>query len=340
MTQSELTDLLLATRPAAPPALAARVAEIVSAAQRPRRTLLDRVRVPRVRLVLVPAVAALALVAGALVTGALRSGGSLDHAGVADTTRAANGAAEKAPTTSTDTRPPITLPGSAGRPERYQAELSLRVEDTSQLSTASRRALEITRSLGGYVVSSVVDASGDEGTASLTLRVPSARAQEAVVRLSSLGEIVSQSVSIDDLQAPLDALARRQAALTAEIAQLVRELAQPGLTADERIALRARLTQARAELQDVVAQRAQTAEEARYATFFVSLSTSGIAAVPEQQSRLERKVRNAGSALEQELAALLYALIVVSPLLLATGVAVWWLRHRRRREEDDVLERP
>ena len=342
MTQSELTDLLRAARPAAPPALAARVAELVSATQSPRGTLLDRVRVPRVRLALVPAVAALALVAGALVTGALRSGGSLDSGVVADTTRAVNGAAEKAPTpsTSTDASPPITLPGPSGRPERYQAELSLKVEDTSELSTAARRALEITRSLGGYVVSSVVNASGDEGTASLTLRVPSARAQEAVVRLSSLGEIVSQSVSIDDLQAPLDTLARRQAALTAEIGQLVRELAKPGLTADERIALRARLTQARAELQDVVAQRAQTAEEARYATFFVSLSTRGIAAVPEQQSRLERTVRNAGSALEQELAALLYALIVVSPLLLATGVAVWWLRHRRRREEDDVLERP
>jgi hypothetical protein len=247
---------------------------------------------------------------------------------------------EKATDNSADAAPPVAIPGSPGRPQRYQAELSLRVEDASALSASTRRALEITHSLGGYVVSTVVDVPGKEGSASLTLRVPSDNAQEAVVRLSSLGEIVSQRVSIDDLQTSLDELTRRQAALTAEIAGLVRELAKPGLTAEERIAIRSRLAAARTELQDVVAQRARTADEARFATFFVTIQTEGLAAVPEEQSRLERTVRNAGDALAQELAAIVYALIVVSPLLLAVAVAVWWLRRNRRREEDDLLNRP
>lgn len=338
MTETELTHLLRAARPAAPPALAARVAEIVSAPQRPERTLFDRVRIPRVRPVLIPALAALALITGAVVTGALRSGAP--DRGVALETARQDGTTEKATDNSADAAPPVAIPTSPGRPQRYQAELSLRVEDTSALSTASRRALEITRSLGGYVVSAVVDAPGDEGSASLTLRVPSSRAQEAVVRLSSLGEIVSQRVSIDDLQAPLDELARRQAALTAEIAGLVRELARPGLTADERIALRARLAQARAELSDIAGQRAQLAEEARFATFFVTIQTQGLAAVPEKQPRLERAVRSAGDALAQELAAIVYALIVVSPLLLAVALTVAWLRRRRRHEDERVLEQP
>ena len=66
-----------------------------------------------------------------------------------------------------------------GRAQRYVANLTLSVEDTDALSEATQRALSIARDLGGYVVS-VQYATGTEGASSLTLRVPSARAGDAV----------------------------------------------------------------------------------------------------------------------------------------------------------------
>src|SRR5678815_4932934 len=107
----------------------------------------------------------------------------------------------------------------AGRAQRYSASLTLSVEDTDALSEATQRALSIARDLGGYVLS-VQYATGTEGAASLTLRVPSTRAADAVTRLSALGTILAQNVQIDDLQESLDTLEGQLERLQAQIAAL------------------------------------------------------------------------------------------------------------------------
>src|SRR5436190_136224 len=80
-------------------------------------------------------------------------------------------------------------------------------------------AIARTRSLGGYVVSSAVTA-GEQGSASLTVRVPVARVQDAIAGLSGLGRIVSQQVSVEDLQEQLDQLEHRRASLVEQITRI------------------------------------------------------------------------------------------------------------------------
>ena len=94
--------------------------------------------------------------------------------------------------------------------QRYEAELSLQVDDTEALSTATKRAQQIARSHGGSVASLQYDApSAGVGTAQITLRVPTARVESAMAQLSQLGTIVGQRYGIDDLQQQADSCSRR-----------------------------------------------------------------------------------------------------------------------------------
>ncbi len=94
----------------------------------------------------------------------------------------------------------------AGRAQRISATLTVEVADSDGVSLSAQKALDLTESLGGHVVSANV-ATGDQANAQLLVRVPVARVQEAIVQLSALGRIVSQQVTIDDLQENLDRLA-------------------------------------------------------------------------------------------------------------------------------------
>ena len=103
------------------------------------------------------------------------------------------------------------------------------MKDVDGLSDATQKALQITRDLGGYVVS-VSYATSDTGVSALTLKVPTAKVQDALVRLTGLGKIVSQQVQIDDLQGQVDELTKRETALRGQIARLSARLADPTST--------------------------------------------------------------------------------------------------------------
>ena len=162
---------------------------------------------------------------------------------------------------------------TTGRAQRYSAQLTLAVKDVDGLSDATQKALQITRDLGGYVVS-VSYATSDTGVSSLTLKVPTANVQDALVRLTGLGKIVSQQVQIDDLQGQVDELTKRETALRGQIARLSARLAATDLDAETRATLEARRDAARAELARVRTTRAQVNGEARYATIQLTLQTS------------------------------------------------------------------
>ena len=98
------------------------------------------------------------------------------------------------------------------RAQRVSATLTVEVEGSDDASWPRRTRSDLTRSLGGHVVSASV-ATGEQGSATMTLRVPVAKVQQAIARLSALGRIVSQEVTIDDLQASLDALERRESSV-------------------------------------------------------------------------------------------------------------------------------
>ena len=229
MTSSpDLIHELRASRPVAPSALRARVREI--AAAQPTRAAFPRLRLPsrRLALVVTPAAAAVAL-ASAGVVGIVRSDTSPEAFRQQD-------AIEKSqPETSEDalgavtpTQSSPTVGSTPGRAQRVSATLTVEVNDADAVSRAAQEALDLTQSLGGYVVSSSVS-TAEEGSASLTVRVPVAKVQEAIVGLSGLGRIVSQQVTIQDLQETLDALERREASVRSQIARIRARLATESL---------------------------------------------------------------------------------------------------------------
>ncbi len=209
------------------------------------------------------------------------------------------------------------------------------MKDADALSSATQQALRITRDLGGYLVS-VSYATSDTGVSTMTLKVPTANVQDAVVRLTGLGTIVSQQVQIDDLQGQVDELTKRETVLRGQIARLSARLAATDLDAETRATLEARRDAARAELARVRTARAQVNAEARYATIQLTLQTTQASAVPVAPSRWHDALGRAGDILAVEGMILLYALVILGPLALV-AVLAWLTRRTLRRREDEQL---
>ena len=252
MTSADLISELQAARPAADATLRDRVRAIATSqpARRPSPFgRLSRLPTRRFALIAVPATAVVLL-------GLAGVGGLLDPSSkpqeLAATRNGGNQATVTTPTAQQELAPaPQAKAGAAdaatpapttGRAQRYSAQLTLSVKDVDALSAATQQALRITRDLGGYVVT-VSYATSDSGVSSLTLKVPTANVQSAIVRLTGLGTIVSQQVQIDDLQGQVDELTKRETVLREQIARLSARLAAADL--DRRDAGHARGTSRR-----------------------------------------------------------------------------------------------
>ena len=353
MTSAELITELQANRPAATDTLRDRVRALAAAepARRPSPCArLSRLSPRRFALVAVPATAVV-LLGAAGVVGLLDAGSPPQVAPVAResvgqppaATSTTPAATTRAPTPqlkagvvgagASDSALPAPTPGRA---QRYSAQLTLSVKNVDALSAATQQAQQITRDLGGYLVT-VSYATSDTGVSSLTLKVPTANVQDAIVRLSGLGKIVSQQVQIDDLQGQVDDLTKRETALREQIARLSARLAGTDLDAQTRATLEARRAAARSELAQVRVSRSQVNAEARYATIQLTLQTPQSAVVPPVPTRWDNSVHRAGQILAAEATIVLYALVVIGPFALLALLI--WLGRRglRRRQEEQLL---
>ena len=209
---------------------------------------------------------------------------------------------------------------TTGRAQRYSAELTLSVKDVDALSDATQQALRITRDLGGYLVN-VSYATSETGVSSLTLKVPTANVQDAIVRLTGLGTIVSQQVRIDDLQNQVDELTKQETVLLERIAKLSARIADPDTDPEVKATLEARRDAARAQLVQVRAAKSQVKAEASYATIQLTLQTEKSSAVPAAPSRWDDAVSRAGEILAIEAIVVLTLLVVLGPLALVAVAA-------------------
>jgi hypothetical protein len=341
MTSSpDLTHALRASRPAAPAALRMRVRELAREPE-PRASTRSRFAFPfrRVALVAVPAAALLALVSAGAI-GLSRSDVSTEA--LREQAQPESVTGEVAPAPATDpTRAQDKLDSSVGptpgRAQRVSATLTLEVADPEAVSRAAQDALELTRRLGGHVVSASV-ATGDTGSATLTVRVPVAKVQQAIVELSALGRIASQQVTIDDLQEQLDALERRQRSLRSQIALITARLASEDLDPETRARLEVRRKNLRDELRNIRSGIASVGAEARMATIHVSVVTpEALGAAPPPPSRLERTLDEALNVLVWEGVVALAIAIVAAPFALLALAAWLGQRFYRRREEERLL---
>jgi Domain of unknown function (DUF4349) len=214
------------------------------------------------------------------------------------------------------------LAPAAGRLQRYQATLRLRVKDVDAMSSAAKRAMNLAHGLGGYVASVQYATRSKGGGATLVLRVPVGNVQTALTELASLGTILQQHTGILDVTSRVD----REAL---QIAQLERQLAH--VSPSEAPVIRAKLATLRAK-------HARLLKSARLARITLALTTPAkqAAAAP---SRFDRTLDDAGSVLLRELEILLYALFVAGPLLLLGAAGIAAVRAQRRRSDARLLER-
>lgn len=341
MTSPDLIRELQASRPLASDALRARVRELAApvparARRRPRLAL------PRPAFVLAPAAAAFLVAVGAAgVVGLTGSGGRspvIQHG-----TQAAD-AQRRAPLTpsvesstgAASATPDLAVGPTPGRAQQVDATLTVKVADSDHVSSAAQDAFDLTRSLGGHVQSASVT-TGDQAQAMLTLRVPVERAEDAVAKLSALGTIVSQQVSIQDLQEQLDSLVVRARSVRAQIVRITARLGSQQLTTEQRAALELRRQSLRNELASLRQEIRSTHSRASFATVQLSVVTPQSLGVVPTPSRLDRSLDKAVEVLVWEGIVALVVLLVLAPLALLGLAAVLARRLHRRHEEDRLL---
>ena len=338
MTPSpDLIHELRASRPSAPADLRTRVRAIASEQPRQAPWASWRFPVRRGMLVAVPAAAALAL-ASAGVLGLARSDSpqALRQSPVDETATAESTAPNALDATRAGASGAGKAADSAGpRAQRVSASLTVEVANPDAVSRAAQDALDLTRSLGGYVVSSSV-ATGEQGSASLTVRVPVDRVQDAIAGLSGLGRIVSQQVTIDDLQQNLDELTHRQASVLGQIARIRARLDSETLDAQTEAVLRTRLGILRGELRALRQGISSTEAEARMSTIQLAVVTRGASGAVAPPSRIDRTIDEALGVLAWEGVIALGLLIVLAPFALV-GFAAWLGRRTYRRREEERL---
>lgn len=310
------SELLVKHAPHAPATLRARVYELAP----PRRT-----RVWRIGLVVAPV--ALAGIAAAIVVG-VRSGGTTPEAQhrtalQPTVTTVAFGAATAAPSDK------AFVPSVAGaRLQRTDVTLSVRVGDAQ---SATSKATRIATSLGGYAQSVEYDSARKQSQ--LVLRVPADRAKDATARLAALGTLVSQQLSVEDLQQELKAETARIAQLERTVVALQKAVADPSLPDAQKVLLRIRLAEARRSLALTRRARGGTISAGSLARISLTLTTkrSPGAALPHPRGHIGRMIHSALGFLALEATAVLYVLIAVGPFALLGAAGLLLARARRSR---------
>ena len=340
MTSSpELIHELRASRPSAALELRARVREIASAQPKPRSAPWASWRFPVRRGVLVAVPAAFALaVATAGVIGLASSESprteSLAQRGTAETFEAQPQMPPSEAGKLLDQAQISSGTATAGdRAQKVSATLTVEVADSDAVSRAAQDALNLTRSLGGFVVTSSV-ATGDQGSASITVRVPVDKVQDAIAGLSGLGRIVSQQVTVEDRQENIDAFQRRSRSLRSQIALVNARLESEALDAETRARLEARLKNLKADLRGARVSLDVLRSEARMSTIQLTVVTPGAFGAVAPPSRIDRTVDEALNVLAWEGVIALAVLIVLAPFALVAFAA--WLGRRLYRRHEEV----
>jgi Domain of unknown function (DUF4349) len=195
------------------------------------------------------------------------------------------------------------------RLQRQNVAMRLRVDD---LSGATQSAVRTTQRLGGFVAGADYATDSKDGNSRLALRVPVANLQKAIASFTNLGTILSQHISVADLQTGLDRL-------------------------DARIASARRAGHERA-LKRLERRRDALIREGTYARVSLQLTTAKPTAQHVAPGRFDRFWDNTSEILGKELIAVLYVLVLAGPFVLIAALLFVAERTRRRRADHRLLE--
>lgn len=323
MSATDVQALLVSHAPNAPDRLRVRVAELAP---------MPRARSRRLVLVVVPAAVVIA-VAAAIVHGIVGSGSTK--------TVVWQGAAAQHKSFGVAAAPALAPSVGAGGARLQHTDASLEVQvDEARLAAATQEATRIATSLGGYAQSVSYSTPGQfGGQADLELRIPAQNVRIAVTRLTELGTIVSQQLSVTDLQHELDLERASIAQQRRTIAALEQALKDQSLPAAQRVLLQIRLAEEQRALSQRLEARNGTVASGATADVSVVLETkSAIVPLGHHRSRLGQMAHDSLNFLAAEGTFVLEALIVLAPLALIV-LLLWALRQtKRRRDERLVME--
>jgi hypothetical protein len=222
---------------------------------------------------------------------------------------------------------PTTPTPNPNRVQQISTSLELRVANSKDVSAGAQQAVRIAQALGGYPSSLNVDAAGHTGYANLVLRIPKQRLRAAVARLSALGTVIGENVSIHDLQNQVDATARKIARLEARL-KAWQEQFQTSET-----------QQHIADLTDQIGKlrrgRAATIHTASYATLSLGLSTRP-AVVVVHHPHHNGPLHNLGVAFRWLGIGALYTVALAAPFILLGGL-IWLVARTVRRHRENAL---
>jgi hypothetical protein len=235
--------------------------------------------------------------------------------------------------------PPLpAVPSSTPRKVQRAAELTLTPAPDEVQDTADGVVRE-TQAAGGYVQTSSIRTRDDGGSASFTLRVPSAKLDDTLAALSRLAHVGALSQSSTDITAQTASAADRLSDARAERRALLAALGRA--TTDRQIAsLKARLRDNRSEIARRQGALDAQRRRADLATVSVEIDSAGQAATPADDGAWTPgdALRDAGRVLEVAGGVALIALAVLAPLGVLAALALLGARAVRRRRREAALD--
>ncbi len=211
--------------------------------------------------------------------------------------------------------------------------IDLRLSNGTQL----RRTFALIGSLasrdGGFVASSAMH-SGRHPTASVTVRIPDARAAGAVTAIGTFGRATSTSLTGQDVTGQVVDLAARITNLDSE-EKAVRALLAKAGTVRNILNVQGQLFDLQGQIEELTAQRNSLDNRVQYATVRANLTTvtpPPPAATPPR-STLARFWHLAASHTVATVRGIVLAVGWAAPILIVTAIAAaGWLVLRRRRK--------
>ena len=170
------------------------------------------------------------------------------------------------------TSPAQGIPGLASvtRDLVMTANISMRAQDPWAVADSAR---SIASGLGGDLLGLSQGGSGENRSATLTMRVPSIRFDDALTALKKLdGEVIASNVSAKDVT---DQLVDLQARLTAAQAleQRYLQILAQAKTVDEILRVESTLASTRTQIEQLKAQQKSLNDQVSYSTISLSVSS-------------------------------------------------------------------
>lgn len=241
---------------------------------------------------------------------------------------------------------PIPMPAAVDTEERMlirTAQLSITVTDTA---VAVQEAKAVVEGLGGYVTSSQVYKQAERLYASMVLRVPAERFDEALTQLKALAvEVERESTQGEDVTeeyVDLQARLRNLELTEKELQQLLTEVRERTQKAEDVLAVYRELTQIRGQIEQLKGRMQYLERRVDFATIEMSIAPHALSTPVVEPGwkplvTLREASRSLVKALQWLADAAIWLVVFLLPILILvaapTALLVFLIRYLIRRRK-------